>query len=513
MKSRTIRCLTILIPSFLGALPLHATVVPNGLFCDHAVLQQGRAVPVWGTASEGEKVSVEFAGQSAETVAKDGLWKLTLKPLEASASPRQMVIRGASNTVTLGDILVGEVWICSGQSNMERKLAPRTGNEPIVNWEQEVAAADYPQIRHFEVHRAVSTNPLVQVSSSWEICSPKTAPNFTAVGYFFGRDLYKELHVPIGLIHSSWGGTPARAWTSKEAMATNPALAPILDFDAAEHATYGERLAKYRAEEPELLKKYAAEQEKARADNEIPPRKPAAPLEPAKDYRGASMLFNGMINPLIPYAIRGVIWYQGEADYKKAGQYRTLFPAMVADWRARWGEGDFPFLFVQIAPYGNSLPEIREAQLLSLPRIPVAAMVVTTDVGDPKNIHPVRKQHVGARLALAAQAIAYGRKIEYSGPLYRGVRAEGDTMVVSFTHVGSGLTSDGKPLEGFTIAASDGKFLPAQAVIRGDEVVVSSPEVKHPASVRYGWAPYPDPECNLSNKEGLPASTFRSDPE
>ena len=490
---------------------LRAEVKPNPLFNDNAVLQQGVPVPVWGTAADGERVTVEFAGQKVSATATNGSWMVRLQPMKADSRAASMTVSGPSNSVTLTNLLVGEVWICSGQSNMERQLGLRNGQKPIEGYEAATAAANFPEIRHFLVKQTVSTNPLSEVSGSWQVCSPETVTNFSAVGYFFGRDLHKALGVPVGLLHVSWGGTPAETWTRKEAFETNSLLAPILARYTNDIATYSARLAKYQSDEPRLKEEYTNAVAKALAEAKPTPRPPSPPKDPLKWQNSPSMLFNGMLHPVIPYAMRGVIWYQGESNSGRAKEYRDLFPAMIADWRTLWGEGNFPFLFVQLAPYRGTGPEIRESQLLTLAKSTNTAMVVTTDHGAANDIHPTEKEPVGQRLALAARALAYGDRIEYSGPLFSEARFRGTNAIVSFTHVGTGLVAKDGDLKGFEVAGSDGKFVPATAVIDGLTVVASSPEVPVPSAVRYGWTNVP--EVNLFNAAGLPASPFRSNPD
>lgn len=486
----------------------HAEVRPNPLFTDNAVLQQGMSVPVWGTATDGEKVTVKFAGQKVSTTATNGIWMVRLSPIKADTNPRSLTILGATNSVTLTNLLVGEVWICSGQSNMARQLGPRPDQQPLVNWEAETASANHPLLRHFQVKSTVATNPLSQVTGNWQICTPQTVTNFTAVGYYFGRDLQKNLGVPIGLIHLSWGGTPAEAWTRWEAMETNPALSPILARYSNDVVNYPQNLAKYQADEPRIKKEYTNAVAAAVAEAKPTPRPPMPPRDPVKSPNSPARLYNGMLHPVIPYAMRGVIWYQGEANNGRSKEYLTLFPSMIADWRSLWGTGDFPFLYVQIAPFKKMEPEIREAQFLTLSRTTNTAMVVITDHGDANDIHPKEKEPVGQRLALAARALAYGQPLEYSGPLFQKAVFQGTNAVVSFSHVGMGLVAKRGDLRGFEIAGSDGKFVAATAVIDGFHVVVSSPEISVPTAVRYGWANVPD--VNLFNAAGLPASPFRS---
>jgi sialate O-acetylesterase len=490
---------------------LRAEVKPNPFFNDNAVLQQGIPVPVWGTAADGERVTVEFAGQKVSATATNGFWMVRLQPMKADSRASSMTVSGPSNSVTLTNLLVGEVWICSGQSNMERQLGLRNGQKPIEGYEAATAAANFPEIRHFLVKQTVSTNPLSEVSGSWQVCSPVTVTNFSAVGYFFGRDLHKALGVPVGLLHVSWGGTPAETWTRKETFETNTLLAPILARYTNDIATYSTRLAKYQSDEPRLKEEYTNAVAKALAEAKPTPRPPSPPKDPLKWQNSPSMLFNGMLHPVIPYAMRGVIWYQGESNSGRAKEYRDLFPAMIADWRTLWGEGNFPFLFVQLAPYRGTGPEIRESQLLTLAKSTNTAMVVTTDHGAANDIHPTEKEPVGQRLALAARALAYGDRIEYSGPLFSEARFRGTNAIVSFTHVGTGLVAKDGDLKGFEVAGSDGKFVPATAVIDVLTVVASSPEVPVPSAVRYGWTNVP--EVNLFNAAGLPASPFRSNPD
>jgi sialate O-acetylesterase len=626
------------IPAFV-----RADVKPNSLFSDHAVLQRGVAVPVWGTARNGENVTVEFAGQKVSTVARDGKWLVRLAPLKAGG-PHTLTIKG-DNTVVLTDVLVGEVWVCSGQSNMERELGPRPPQPPIDNWQQEAAAARLPQIRQFLVSRRLSFQPLTDANGSWVVCSPETVQNFSAVGYFFGRDLFKGINVPIGLLFSAWGGTVAEAWTSAGSLMTMPDFKPTVeklqDAAAVDQArnNYTKSLADwYRTNDPgsaadpiwadpaldisdwkemtlptsweiaglpdfdgvvwfrkelDLPESWAGKeavlhlgpvddqdttwvngvQVGAKGNYQEPRdyRVPASVLKPGRNviavrvldtggpggisapaeqirleaaagdplasiplagawryHAGmslaqnrtlptaldnnpnlATVLYNGMIAPLQPFPIRGAIWYQGESNNDRAKQYRALFPLLIADWRRNWGLGDFPFLFVQIAPFDTMSPEIREAQFLSLQQSPKTAMAVITDAGDAKDIHPSHKQPVGARLALAARALAYGEHLEYSGPLFKSMNVKGNRAILHFTHVGDGLTAKDGPLKGFTIAGEDHKFMPALAEIHGDTVVVTSKQVTKPVAVRYGWANVPD--VNLYNKQGLPASPFRTD--
>jgi sialate O-acetylesterase len=493
------------------SLQASAALTLNGLFGDNMVLQRGKPVPVWGTADAEEQVTVEFGGRKKTAQADPGgNWRVDLDALDTSSEPRDLVVSSTNPAETrkIRGVLVGEVWICSGQSNMQRQLGRLWENErPLVNWEAEVASANYPMIRHIAVPREKSDTPRADILGHWDVCSPATAPKFTAVGYYFGRDLFKRLNVPIGLIHTSWGGSPAEAWTPREALEKQ--LPEILAAQQKEIETYPARLAKFKADEPALLAAWEKAAAEARAAGKKPREKPKAPENPVETHRRPACLYNGMVMPLIPYAMRGVIWYQGEGNSGRAQQYRTLFPLLIAQWRDAWRQGDFPFLFVQLAPYKGNSPGLREAQLMTWKTVPSTAMVVTTDVGDAEDVHPTNKEPVGQRLALAARALVYGEKIEYSGPVFDSMKVNGNSAVLTFSHVGGGLAAKGGDLRGFTIAGTDMKFVPAKAVIRGKTVVVSSEQVPSPVAVRYGWAPVPD--VNLVNAEGLPASPFRTD--
>ncbi len=505
---------------------LHAEVKPNPLFSDGAVLQRGQKIPVWGTARDGEKVNVEFQGQKASTTAAGGTWSVQLDPLTAGG-PFTMTLTG-DNTVTIQDLLVGEVWISSGQSNMNLTFA----QTPYLT--EEAPKAKYPHIRMFKVPVTAVVKPLAEARGSWTVCSPETLKDFSAVGYFFARDIHQKLGVPIGLIHSALGATPAQAWTSTEALQSEPKLqhyaediknrlANYATASAAYQATLAEHQAKLaewmettgKAHEREIAA-WEEAAEKAKASGQQPPprprpatRRPQDPIPPDGRSTDPAVLYNGMIHPLIPYGIKGVLWYQGESNAKQAEEYLTLFPALIRDWRARWKQGDFPFLYVQVAPYGGMPPEIREAQFLSLGKVKNAAMTVTTDVGDAVDIHPRNKEPVGQRLALAARALAYGENIEYSGPLYESMKAEKGKIILNFKHTGSGLVAKDGPLKGFTIAGKDKTFVPAKAGIQGATVVVSAEGIPDPTAARYGWDNVPD--VNLFNQEGLPASPFRTD--
>ncbi len=440
----------------VSASTAQAKVVPNALFSDNAVLQQKAKVPVWGTTDQADKVTVAIAGQEVSATPQNGAWKVELAPL-AAGGPHTLTISQGDQKIELKNILVGEVWICGGQSNMQWAVKQSDGaSEAIAN-----SAND--KIRLFTAPRKHADQPQATVDAAWTPCNPETVGEFSAVGYYFGRDLQKKLGVPVGLIASNYGGTAAEQWMSKESIESHPDLKDM--------------------------------------------SKP----------QGATTLYNAMIAPLAPYAIEGVIWYQGESNAGRSYQYRTLLPAMIKNWRDTFGQGEFPFLIVQIAPYeaivrepSDSIwAEIRDSQLFVAQQVPKTALIVTTDVGDERDIHPRRKEPVGARLALAARALAYGENLEFSGPLYDSMSVADGKVRLRFKHLGGGLVAKDGPLTGFTIAGDDKKFYSADAVIDGDTVVVSSDKVPAPVAVRYGWAAYP--VVNLWNKAGLPASPFRTD--
>ncbi|HSE20434.1 MAG TPA: sialate O-acetylesterase [Pyrinomonadaceae bacterium] len=632
-----------------------AKITVPSLIGDNMVLQSGKQVRIWGHGDPGEQVSIEIAGQKAKAVTDTtGNWATKIGPLKAGG-PVDLTITG-SNTLTIKNVLVGEVWICSGQSNMEWPLInARNGAE-------EVAKANYPEIRLFTVQKATSSTPLDDVKGNWVVTTPDKVGQFSAVGYFFGRELNQKLKVPVGLIHTSWGGTPAEAWTQRESLASNPELQPILDryqesqkdlperqaefqkqlatwihqnlyedegnkgealgyadpqtsfsdwpsmnlpqfietaglkIDGAVwfrkeielpqawagktlelnlaaiddyDTTYfnGKRVGGIGAETPNsysVPRQYQIPGELVKAGRNviavrifdsageggfgtgkmtIGPANGAQPialagpwmykvesgLEPKSPDWGSrpeapgpnnqnspTVLYNAMIAPLVPYAIRGAIWYQGESNAGRAYQYRTLFPTMIRNWRNVWAEGDFPFYFVQLAnwqpiktePDESEWAELREAQTMTL-REPNTGMAVIIDIGDTKDIHPRNKTDVGHRLALWALANTYDHKIEYSGPLYKSFTVNGNEIRIKFTHANGLKTSDGTAPKAFAIAGEDKKFVWADAKIEGDEIIVSSKDISKPVAVRYAWAD--NPVTNLYNKLDLPASPFRTD--
>ena len=472
------------------------------------VLQQQTSVNFWGWADPGEKVSIlaSWNKKALETVAdKNGDWKVTLHTPKAGG-PFTIVVQG-KNKIELSNVMTGEVWVCGGQSNMHYPMAPldKTWSLGVLNYEKEIAEANYPKIRLFTVERKTSETPFKDVVGKWDECNPGTIRDFTAVGYFFGRELFRNMDIPIGLISSNWGGTPAESWTRKDILEKDTLFRPILE-------RYKKALEDYpqaRKEYAEALKKWKEDVASGMITGEKAKQAPRAPLGPGSN-KAPYVLYNAMIAPIVNFTIKGVIWYQGENNADRAWQYRKLFPTMIANWRNDWREGNFPFYFVQIAPHRSQNPEIREAQLMTFRSVPNTGMAVITDHGDSTNIHPLNKQVVGYRLSLWALAKDYGKSnLVYSGPLYKSFKKEGNKIRVYFDFVGSGLVCQGDSLTHFTIAGADQKFVKAIAKIDGNSVLVWNSDVSDPVAVRFAWENIPMP--NFFNKEGLPASPFRTD--
>lgn len=613
-------------------------------FGDSMVLQRDQLIPIWGWADKNEKVTVQLGHQTKKVVAgKDGKWRVNLDKLSAGG-PYQLLIKG-KNTIAFTGVLMGDVWLCSGQSNMEFTV------NGVVNAGKEIAGSNFPWIRHVYIPKAVSGKPETDLSqnTNWKSATPGNTGNFTAVGYFFARQLYEELKVPIGLVHSSWGGTDVEPWTSREALENNEEFRPLMKnipsidldslakkykkmmtaklqewqgglpdasaIDSWKELSFDDAAWKQMAV-PALWESQglegldgviwfrknimlsAADAGKAghielsmiddiddtyingikigssigynvprsyeipagilkegknviavrindtgggggiygeARDLKITIDKQSLPLAGQWKCRIASvlegtrsvgpntyptLLFNAMINPLIPFAIKGVIWYQGENNASRAYQYRKAFPLMIQDWRQHWGKGDFPFYFVQLASFnaangnsrnGSAWAELREAQTQTL-SLSHTGMAVTTDIGTSDDIHPKNKQDVGKRLAAVALHDAYGKEIIYSGPVYQSMKADGNKIVLSFSHTGSGLLVKNKYgyIKGFEIAGADQKFYYAKAFVQGTGVVVMADSVTHPVAVRYAWADDAG-EANLFNREGFPAGPFRTD--
>jgi sialate O-acetylesterase len=444
------------------------------LFSDNMVLQQKDKVALWGQSTIAKSVVITTSWNHKKfTVISnaDGSWKINI-PTPKAGGPYSITFNDGDELV-LHNILIGEIWLCSGQSNMEM---PLEGWGKIKNYKEEIAAANYPNIRLINVEKTTSTQPLTKATfkNGWQPCSSKSIAEFSAVAYFFARNIQQHHNVPIGLIQTAYSGTPAESWVSGPSLKTMPEYAPLVDVISS---------------------------------------KPGTP----KDSHIPTVLFNAMVNPLIPFTIRGVIWYQGESNDKKAQQYKRLFPLLINDWRKDWGNKTIPFFYVQLAnfteakaePGESTWAELREAQLQTL-HVPNTGMAVTIDIGEAKDIHPKNKQDVGLRLALIARAKVYKEKVAYSGPIYRSYKIKCDKIKIVFNHINGGLqTKNNDDLKGFAIAGEDKKFYWAKAKIKGNKIIVWCDNVKKPVAVRYAWANNPD--CNLYNKAGLPASPFRTD--
>jgi len=455
--------------SWLVVTPAVADLRLPAIFSDHMILQRGRPAPVWGWADPGERITVRFAGQSHSTAAgPDGKWILRLDSLEASAEPREFSVDAGAgehlDTIRLQNVIVGEVWLCSGQSNMEMPMKGYN-NEPILRSNDAIARSSNSAIRLFTVQRKTSGKPLDDVAGRWEPSSPEVVSDFSAVGYSFAEYVHRVLGVPVGAIDSSWGGTPVQAWTERSTLGAIPGV--DVDRDVGDRA-----------------------------------------------HHVSAALYNGMIHPLVPYGLRGALWYQGESNVSEPALYEKMFVGMIGNWRGRWGQGEFPFYFVQISPYDYGEREsayLREAQLKTMLSVRNTGMAVTLDIGEKRNIHPAEKIEVGRRLAFWALAKTYGiDAVVYSGPVYRSMRVKKGEAILEFDFADNGLNSYGVALNGFTIAGSDKVFHPAEAQITRPGVLrVSSDAVKQPVAVRYAWENWL--VGSLFNTAGLPASSFRTD--
>lgn len=481
------------------------------VFGDHMVLQRDAAVPVWGWADPGERVTVALGDQAKTATAdRNGKWSVKLGAVKAGG-PHVLKVEG-KNTVARSDVLVGEVWLCSGQSNMAMAV------RGCRDFAAEQAAANLPKIRMMTVTRTAAETPQDDCRGEWVVCDPETVGGFSGTAYFFGRELHKELGVPVGLINASWGGTPVQAWTCLSDQQAESKLKPLLDEWRKRIADYDPETA--RAEYEEKLAAWQKRAERAKAAGKKPPRKPARPTSPRLNSHRPANLYNGMIAPLVPYAIRGAIWYQGESNANRynASLYGLQLAMMIKNWRRVWDQGDFPFEWVQLPNFRAEQKEPCEPgawvtvqdEMRKTLAVPNTGMAVTIDIGEAGNIHPKNKQDVGKRLARWALSATYGKDIVRCGPLYKSMKQQRRSIVVRFDHVGGGLVAkNGEELKGFAIAGADRQFVWAKAEIDGDAVVVSSPEVKKPVAVRYAWAS--NPVGNLCNKAGLPASPFRTD--
>ncbi len=499
---------SILICLFLSITLLHAEIRLPAVISNNMVIQQKADVPIWGWADAGEKITIKasWPGTAISTIAdKNGKWFVNLKS-PIAGGPHRIYILG-KNEIVLQNVLSGEVWFASGQSNMAMVV------KNCNNAEAEIEAADYSSIRFFKVNHTYAETPQSDCMGNWVNCTPETAGDFSAAAYFFGRRIHKELNVPVGLIDASKGGSPAEAWMRKGAIDSDPDLLELYDM-----------WAKWEKEYPGLEKAYNTDhqawekkKQSAIAAGEPAPEEPSMPVAVdmiKKPHRRPSALYNAMVAPVIPYAIKGVIWYQGSNNMDRPFQYRKLFPALIKSWREDWGRDDLPFFYVQNAPYRFKTNKtkaslLREAQAMAM-SLPNTGMVVTTDIGELDNNHPKNKQDVGKRLALWALAKTYGVKdIVCSGPFFRSQKIENDRIRIFFDFIGSGLIKRGEKLTHFEIAGPDKKFYKAIAYIDDSTIVVHSDNVRTPVAVRFGWSITSVP--NLFNGEELPAAPFRTD--
>ncbi|MFD0671218.1 sialate O-acetylesterase [Cohnella sp. GCM10027633] len=482
----------------------------NRLFTDHMVLQRDRSVPVWGTGADGVEVTVRCQDVSARTVVRNGEWKVSLPALHAGG-PFELVAEGGEDRIVLRDVLVGDVWLAGGQSNMEWRIAVS------ANPEREVAEADWPTLRFYDVPRVAYDDGQAH-AGAWTVCTPETASEISAVGYHFARTLIGALDVPIGIIGCNWGGTSASCWVPEESIAGDPDLRVYLDEYRGTIAAQGpgdvERLeAEYQAQVDEFVRK-----EQAGYKGEELGYFPWPPPMSERSFLRPNGLYGTMLEPTVPYGIKGFIYYQGESDANRAGTYDKLLGIMIAKWRADWGDESLPFLFVQLPGYGDGTdrehdtfnwPNLREAQQRVTEQVRDAFMAVILDCGEELDIHPKNKRPVGERLAGIALGEVYGRDVSCYGPMFRELDIDGGKAIVRFAHAESGLVAPGGELLGFEIAGSDGRFVPAEAKIVGGAVEASSTAVPAPSAVRYAWASWP--EVTLFGGNGLPAAPFRSD--
>lgn len=510
---KTLFTMLVFITGILVLMPtsLLANVKVPHIFTDNMVIQRDKPVNVWGWADAGESVEVIFGQSKASAKAdKDGKWMVTLSPV-VTGGPYSMTIKG-KNTINIGNILVGEVWVCSGQSNMEM------GITQIDNSRQEIMSANYPEIRLFLIPKKTSWKPEDDVNAEWKVCTPENIVlggwgGFSSVAFFFGRAIYKELNIPVGLIETAWGGTNIMPWTPPEGFRTEPEFSGIAAKKAEADSIY---LNKYSLAVTNMKKWAVTEEENLRKGKKTTPA-PQWPVHPSDKSSEPSALYNAMVHPIINYPVRGAIWYQGEADRGDGMLYFKKMKVLVNGWRTVWHDNTMPFYYVQLAPFKYywdklepyKLPEIWEAQTKSL-EIPNTGMAVTTDIGNVRDIHPTNKQEVGRRLSLWALAKTYGKTdIAYSGPIYKSVTFSGGKAKISFDYADKGLkTSDGKAPEWFEIAGNDKHFVRAEAKIDGSTVIVWSDKVSNPAYVRFGWNEEAEP--NLFNADNLPASPFRT---
>ncbi|MCF3652045.1 sialate O-acetylesterase [Synoicihabitans lomoniglobus] len=494
------------------AFPVTAEVSLPAIIGSNMALQADKPVPIWGRAEPQETVRVHFRDREYLTVANaDGAWEVTLPAMTADGNGAELKVVGETNELILTNVIVGEVWLCSGQSNMGWRV------EQSDDAEREIAAAQYPSIRLFTVKRAIAEDgPQWDCAGEWVECSPATVGKFSAAGYFMGRDLHQTLERPVGLIHSSWGGTKAKVWLPREAIDSRPELQVIAEAWDRELADYPRAKAEFDAALPQMEAEWEERATAARAAGKAPPATPRLRTGPHSQYVPTA-LYNAMIAPLAPFALRGFFWYQGESDVGAPQLYAETLVALVQSWRAAWRGQTMPFVCVQLPnlyrqpePTRSGWPELREAQL-KLRQLPGTALVVTIDIGEPGDIHPTQKQPVGRRAALAAQGLAYGADpAEVFSPQPTATIRRDQAVRIEFKHTAGGLRVSGSgAVTGFEVADADRVFRPGRARIEGDAVIVSHPDMTDPVAVRYAWAD--NPECNLVSGSGLPATPFRTD--
>jgi sialate O-acetylesterase len=498
--------LMLLLPLFMGVcLSLSATVKISSLFSDGAVLQRDKYVMVWGWGDENESVTVSFDGQTISTKVQNGKWSVQLKPMKTDAKPQKMIVKGKNNVIEINDILIGEVWICSGQSNMEWNVQRTNGGDEAIS------QSNNNLLRICVVPHNVKYSPVDNVPVKWAYASPKSVYYASAVGYYFMSKLQKEMNIPVGMLQIAFGGTVIESWMSKEALSAMPHQDKYMDAKAMK-AEYDTRIAKIQP----IIDAYEHAKDSARV-NKLPA--PPRPSEIPSEYKGTTTIYNGEIYPVAPFTVRGIVWYQGESNAypQRADTYYELLPRMIQLWRSLWKEPKLPFVVIQITP--NRKPQtdpnewsgiavVQDAEAKTAMATPYTALVTTMDCAE-ENVHYREKKPVGDRVLLAAKYLCYGSKAEYCGPVFKAMTIKGNKCIVSYHHASNGLSQKGDKLQGFVVAGADKKFYFADAKIIGNTVEVSSPQVLQPVAVRYGWANFP--KVNLFNKEMLPASPFRTD--
>ena len=514
LPSQSVRSIKVVLSALLAAVSASGEVKTPAIFGSNMVLQRDHANPVWGWADKGEKVTVSIAGQSHKAQAdKDGNWRVSLKPMKATAEPLTLTIKG-KNELKYENVLVGEVWVCSGQSNMGWALN-NTDDSDL-----EVMTAKHPNLRLISVPQVGTQEPQSDFNGQWEVTTPEVAQNFSAVGYLFGRRLHQALDVPVGLIDNAWGGSACEAWIPRDLLEKTAVAKPYVEQWKKTESEYDG--AKAMQEYESRMAKWKEKAKKLKAEKKGVPRAPRKPRNPLTGQHRPANLYNGVLKPIIGYGIKGAIWYQGESNSARGHAYREVFPLMIETWRRDWKQGDFSFYWVQLAdfmgedeePKDDNWPELREAQTMTLDKLPNVGQAVIIDVGEGRDIHPRNKQVVANRLARLALAKDYGMKLQAESPRFKSMETKGHEVVITFDHVGTGLyTFDVREPAGFAICGKDKKFVWAKAKLWGkDKVVVSAEGIKEPIAVRYAWSN--NPVCNLYGKAGsvtLPATPFRTD--